>query len=82
MIRDDRNVIPVSLSVLLHVLVFGSLIFAIDFAPRARPVTPLAITATLVTEQPDEAPVVEERQPEPEPCLLYTSDAADDSVYV
>ena len=66
MIRDEHNVIPVSLAVLLHVVVFGSLIIAIDFAPRPRPVSPLAIKATLLVEESDVAPIVKEPEPEPE----------------
>jgi len=49
-VRDTRNVIPVTLALLLHVLVFGSLIVVIDFSDRARPAVPLAITGTLVTD--------------------------------
>jgi len=49
-IRDSHNVIPVTLALLLHVLLFGSLIIAIDFTDRPRPVVPLAIKGTLVTD--------------------------------
>ncbi len=72
MIRDERNLIPISLAVLLHVAVFGALIFAIDFAPRTQPITPLVLTATLmedvppvIEERPEPEPVVEEKEPEP-----------------
>jgi outer membrane biosynthesis protein TonB len=74
-IRDERNVIPISLAVLLHVVVFGSLVFALDLSSRVKPITPMAIKGTLVTEmarvppvqkQPEPEPVVEQ-QPEPEP---------------
>jgi len=60
-IRDSRNVIPVTLALLLHVLVFGSLVVVLDLGDRARPVIPLAITGTLVT---DNAIVI---PPEPDP---------------
>ncbi|MDJ0699270.1 MAG: TonB C-terminal domain-containing protein [Woeseiaceae bacterium] len=72
MIRDERNLIPISLAVLLHVVVFGALVFAIDFAPRSQPITPLVLTATLmedippvVEERPEPEPVVEDKEPEP-----------------
>jgi len=77
-IRDDHNVIPVSMAVLLHVLLLGSMVIAFDFA-RTAPITPMAIRATLVTEipevtpprviepEPEPEPVVEEPEPEPEP---------------
>lgn len=50
MIRDSHNVIPISMALLMHVVLFGSLIFAIDFTDRPRPVVPLAIKGTLVTD--------------------------------
>ena len=50
MVRDIHNVIPVSLALLLHVLLFGSLIVVLDFGDRARPAIPLAIKGTLVTD--------------------------------
>jgi len=78
-IRDANNVIPVSMAVLLHVILLGSMVVAFDFA-RTVPITPLAIRATLVTEipetlapqiiEPEPEPVVEEPEPvveEPEP---------------
>ena len=77
MIRDEHNVIPISLAVLLHVVVFGSLVFALDLSSRVQPITPMAIQGTLVTDmsvvppaiklpEPEPEQVVEE-QPEPEP---------------
>ena len=50
MIRNPQNVVPVTLAVLLHVILFGSLFVAFDFSDRARPVLPLAIRGTLVTD--------------------------------
>ena len=69
MIRDTHNVIPVSMATLLHVVVFGSLIFAIDFRDRQRPVVPLAIKGSLVTDNAVVIPpkVEEVVPPEPEP---------------
>lgn len=50
MVRDFHNVIPFTLALFLHVVLFGSLIVVIDFGDRDRPVVPLAITGTLVTD--------------------------------
>jgi colicin import membrane protein len=49
-LRDTHNVIPVTLALLLHVLLFGSLIVVIDFRDRTQPSIPLAIKGTLVTD--------------------------------
>jgi colicin import membrane protein len=65
--RDNHNVIPISLATLLHVVVFGSLIFAIDFRDRAVPVVPLAIQATLVTDNAVVIPPKVEEAPPPKP---------------
>ena len=68
MVRDPHNVIPVTLASLLHVLLFGALFFAIDFGDRPLVAMPLAITATLVTEQAVVVPPkVEEKLPPPIP---------------
>ena len=67
MVRDDYNVIPVSMAVLLHVVLFGSMLVVFDMS-RTMPITPLAIQATLITEIPDApAPRIVEPEPEPEP---------------
>jgi len=56
------------MALLLHVLLFGSLIFAIDFGDRPLVAMPLAIKATLVTEEAVVVPpIVEEKPPPPEP---------------
>lgn len=72
MLYDDRNVIPMTMAVLLHVLVFGSLLVVIDFSERNTPPMPLAIKGTLVTDNavviPPPEPQVEE-QPAPEPVI-------------
>ena len=68
MIRDKYNIIPAFLAGIFHVLVFGGLVVAIDFTKPAYPATPLAITATLVTEADiPKPPPVEEPEAEPEP---------------
>ncbi|MDJ0712547.1 MAG: cell envelope integrity protein TolA [Woeseiaceae bacterium] len=73
--RDSNNIIPVSMSLLLHVVIFGSMLVAFDFA-RPTPITPLTVTAQLVPDiperrppppQPEPEPIVEEPEPEPEP---------------
>lgn len=50
MIRDEHNVIPVLLAILLHVGIVAAMIVAFDFSRPIHPPTPLAIEATLVTE--------------------------------
>lgn len=67
MIQDSRNVIPVSMAVLLHVLIFGSLVVALDFSDRHQPIVPLAIKGTLVTNDALVIPPKVEEKPEPAP---------------
>ena len=68
MVQDSYNIIPVTLAVLLHALVFGSLFVAFDLPRTAAPPMPLAIRARLVTEDSVTAPpVVQQPEPEPEP---------------
>ncbi len=79
--RDSNNIIPVTMALLLHAIIFGSMIVAFDYT-RPTPFTPLAVQAKLVTEiperapppvaepepvveEPEPAPVVEEPEPEP-----------------
>ena len=70
MIRDSQNFVPVSMALLLHVVIFASMIVAFDYA-RPMPFTPLTVQATLVQESPQEAPPppVVEPEPEPEPVI-------------
>jgi colicin import membrane protein len=65
-VQDSNNFVPVTMAVVLHVVLFGSMLVAFDWA-RPTPITPMAIQATLVTEIPEAAPPVVEKQPEPEP---------------
>jgi colicin import membrane protein len=70
MSRDQYNIIPITMAVIVHGLVFGGLVVAFDFAQPTRLAVPLAIEATLITEEnlpPPPPPVVEEPEPEPEP---------------
>jgi colicin import membrane protein len=54
------------LAVILHVVLFGSMLVAFDWA-RPVPITPMVIQATLVPELPEVAPPVVEEKPAPEP---------------
>ena len=67
MTTDTRNVIPVTMALLLHVIVFGSLVVAFDFRDRTAPVVPLAMTATLVTDNAVVIPPKVEEPPPPAP---------------
>jgi len=49
-VHDNHNVIPVTLAVFLHVIVFGSLVVVLDFGDREHLAIPLAIKGTLVTD--------------------------------
>ena len=66
--RDSNNIIPVTMALLLHVIIFGSMILAFDYA-RPTPLTPLAVQAKLVTEIPERTPPPPEPEPEPEPIV-------------
>ena len=70
MTRDSKNIVPVSMALLLHVVIFSSMIVAFDYA-RPTPFTPLAVQATLVPEMPEQEspPPVVEPEPEPEPVI-------------
>ncbi len=74
--RDERNIIPVTMAVLLHALLLASVVFAFDWSKSARPPTPLAVTASLVSAneltqaprpEPEPEPALVEPEPEPEP---------------
>ncbi len=49
-IQNRENVLPIALAVLLHVVLFGSLVVVFDFGRRTQLAIPLAIKGTLVTE--------------------------------
>ncbi len=79
MSRDDNNIVPVTLAVLLHVVLLSSMVVAFDFA-RPAPSISLAITATLVTEIPEfKSPPVVEPEPEPEPEIIEPDPEPDNS---
>ena len=69
MIQDSRNVIPATMAVLLHVIVFGSLLVVIDFGERVTPAMPLAIKGTLVTDNAIVIPPRVEEEIPPEPVI-------------
>jgi len=80
-IRESKNLIPVSMAVLLHVVIFTTMIVAFDYA-QPTPFTPLAVQATLVTEVPERAPPpppVREPEPEPEPVIEEPEPEPDNS---
>lgn len=73
MIAKKDNLLPAALAVFLHVVVFGSLVVVLDFDRRPDIAMPLAINATLVTEnavvippQVETPPKVEPAPPEPD----------------
>ncbi len=68
MLRDSNNMIPVTMALLLHVLLFTALFVVVDFRDRETLVVPLAIKGTLVPENAVVIPPkVEEPPPKPEP---------------
>ena len=70
MLRDSHNVIPVTLAMVLHVLVFGSLVVVLDFSGPSTLAMPLAITGTLVTDNAVVIPPKVEELIPPEPDRL------------
>lgn len=70
MIRDQYNIIPVSMAVLLHGVLVASLFFVFDFSPLVAASPALVIEATLVSADTlavTPPPVVKPPAPEPEP---------------
>jgi colicin import membrane protein len=66
--QHTQNILPTVLAILLHAVIVAVLIFAVDFSRPERPAMPLAIHASLVTEDAvAQAPVVSEPAPDPEP---------------
>ncbi len=65
--QNRENVLPIVLAVLLHVVLFGSLVVVFDFGRSTQLAVPLAIKGTLVTENAVVIPPkVEELPPEPD----------------
>ena len=59
--------LPIALAVVLHVVLFGSLVVVLDFDRKSQLAVPLAIKGTLVTENAVVIPPkVEELPPEPD----------------
>lgn len=70
MIRDQYNIIPVTMAAIVHAVVVASLVFAFDFSSRSHPLVILPIQASLVSAEdiPDPPPVeMPEPEPDPEP---------------
>ncbi len=65
--QNRENVLPIALAVVLHVVLFGSLVVVFDFGRKSQLAVPLAIKGTLVTENAVVIPPkVEELPPEPD----------------
>lgn len=65
--QNRENVLPIGLAVVLHVVLFGSLVVVFDFDRSTQLAIPLAIKGTLVTENAVVIPpTVEELPPEPD----------------
>ncbi len=74
MSRPTVTAVPVTISLLLHAALFASLVVAFDFDRKPDLALPLAMNATLVTEnavvippQAEEPPKVETPPPQPQP---------------
>jgi colicin import membrane protein len=66
-IQNRENMLPIALAVVLHVVLFGSLVVVLDFGRKSQLAVPLAIKGTLVTENAVVIPPkVEELPPEPD----------------
>lgn len=72
MLRDDYNVIPVFLAILLHAGILAAMVFAFDYTRPTHPVVPLAIKGTLVSADDIRRP-----PPEPEPELKREPDTVE-----
>ena len=69
--RNNINFLSVILAGLLHAGVLGGMIFAFEWSRPALPAVPLAMTATIVSEDSlTTAPPVVEEAPEPEPEVV------------
>jgi len=66
-IRDKYNIIPLFLAGILHSALFAGMIFVVEFSRPIQPAVPLAISATLVSEDELEALPAQQPEPEPEP---------------
>tara|TARA_B100000686_G_C16648157_1_gene894018 strand:- start:29 stop:871 length:843 start_codon:yes stop_codon:yes gene_type:complete len=64
LVRDRHGILPGFISVLVHVVLFGSFLLAFDFSQPVQTAVLLPIEATLVTEEELEPPPVDEL-PEP-----------------
>lgn len=74
MTRDVKNIGPITMAVLLHVVLLTSMVAAYDFA-RPAPSVQLVIQATLVTEIPEFTPPPAVIEDEPEVVAPDNSEA-------
>ena len=69
MVRDNYNIVPLFLAVLLHVLLGASMILGFDFSSRKPPPMPLVIKGTLVADSTIVVPPPREQPAPPEPVV-------------
>ena len=69
MVRDNHNIVPLFLAVLLHVLLGTSMILGFDFSSRKPPPMPLVIKGTLVADSTIVLPPPKEQPAPPEPVV-------------
>lgn len=70
MFQDRFNVFPIAMAALLHAGFVGSMLVAWDFSRPPKPITPMVITATLVTvDEIPAAPVATPPPPQPAPVV-------------
>lgn len=69
MVRDNYNIVPLFLAVLLHVLLGTSMILGFDFSSRKPPPMPLVIKGTLVADSTIVVPPPKEEPAPPEPVV-------------
>lgn len=66
MTNTRQYIFPFTLATLMHVALVALLV--VGFAlPAKKPITPLAVKATLIQEMPSAPPPVAEKEPEPDP---------------
>ena len=71
MVQDTYNIVPMTLAVILHAFVFGSMFVAFDLSRSAAPPMPLMMKATLVSADAlSPPPMMRQPLPEPEPEVV------------
>ena len=69
MVRNNYNIVPLFLAVLLHVLLGASIILGFDISSRKPPPMPLVIKGTLVADSTIVVPPPKEQPAPPEPVV-------------